>query len=140
MLVDYYVVQRGAYAADILRGRGGRYWYRGGVNPAAVAVWAVGAVCSLVLTYVLPSPVGATIPTFVLSAALYLLWALAAKRIVPGRPVQRHLAEAGRTGTDGAGARDGAAAPERTGGPCTVGTVGTVGAAGRPEEAADAPR
>ena len=32
------------------------------------------------------------------------------------------------------------AAPERTGGPCTVGTVGTVGAAGRPEEAADAPR
>ncbi|WP_426120467.1 purine-cytosine permease family protein [Kocuria sp. LHG3120] len=140
MLVDYYVVQRGAYAADILRGRGGRYWYRGGVNPAAVAVWVLGAVCSLVLTYVLPSPVGATIPTFVLSAALYLLWALAAKRIVPGRPAQRHLAEAGRTGTDGTGARDGAAATERTGGPCTVGAVGTVGAAGGPEEAADAPR
>jgi purine-cytosine permease-like protein len=127
MLVDYYVVQRGAYAADILRGRGGRYWYRGGVNPAAVVVWVVGAASSLVLTYVLPSPVGATMPTFVLSAALYLGWALAAKRIVAGRPAQHHLSEAG----------DGTATPDGTGG---AGTAGAPGTADEPEETADAPR
>ena len=99
-----------------------------------MVVWVVGAASSLVLTYVLPSPVGATMPTFVLSAALYLLWALAAGRIVPDRPVQRHLAETAGTGTDGAGARDGTTAPHRTGG------TGPVGAAGEPEETADAPR
>lgn len=94
MLVDYYVVNRGSYDRDILRGSGGRYWYRGGVNPAAVAVWVVGAASSLVLTYVLPSPVGATIPTFVISAVLYLGWSAAGRRIVAGRPTQRHLTEA----------------------------------------------
>jgi len=93
MLVDYYVIRRGSYDRDILRGRGGRYWYRGGVNPAAVLVWAVGAAASLVFTYALPSPVGATIPTFVLSAALYLLWAVAGGRVAAGRPGQRHLAD-----------------------------------------------
>lgn len=72
MIVDYYLVKRSAYSADLLRGRGGRYWYSGGVNWIAVAAWAIGAVASYVLTYVWISPVGATIPAFVLTFVLYL--------------------------------------------------------------------
>lgn len=124
MLVDYYVVKRGAYAADILSGRGGRYWYRGGVNPAAVVVWVVGAATSLVLTSVLPSPVGATIPTFVVSALLYLVWSVAAGSIVAGRPAQHHLSAAAEEVT----------VPDRSDG------AATAGGTGRPEETADAPR
>ncbi|MUN62159.1 purine-cytosine transporter [Kocuria sediminis] len=93
MLADYYVVHKGSYDADILRGRGGKYWYRGGVNAAAVLTWLVGAGSSLLLTYVLASPVGATIPTFVISFVLYLAWAAAARRIRTDRPVSRHLAD-----------------------------------------------
>jgi putative hydroxymethylpyrimidine transporter CytX len=72
MIVDYYLVKRSSYDADLLRGRGGRYWYTGGVNWIAVAAWAIGAVASYVLTYVWPSPVGATIPAFALTFVLYL--------------------------------------------------------------------
>ena len=57
-------------------------------------MWVVGAASSLVLTYLLPSPVGATIPTFVLSGALYLGWALATRSTAAGRPAQHHLADA----------------------------------------------
>lgn len=53
----------------------------GGVNVAAVLVWLLGAGASLLLTYVVPSPIGATIPTFVLSALLYFAWAAASRRI-----------------------------------------------------------
>lgn len=72
MIVDYYLVKRSAYGADLLRGRGGRYWYTGGVNWIAVGAWAIGAVASYLMTYVWPSPVGATIPAFVLTFVLYL--------------------------------------------------------------------
>lgn len=108
MLADYYVVHKGSYDADILRGRGGKYWYRGGVNPAAVLTWALGAVFSLLLTYVLASPVGATIPTFVISFVLYLAWAAAARRIRTDRPVSQHLADSapgGDTEPEATGAR-----------------------------------
>ncbi|WP_298254384.1 cytosine permease [uncultured Arthrobacter sp.] len=88
MLVDYYLVRSRHYGGDILRGRGGAYWFTGGVNIAAVLVWLVGAGTSLVLTYTLPSPIGATIPTFVLSALLYLAWAAATGRI--DRTARRH--------------------------------------------------
>jgi cytosine/uracil/thiamine/allantoin permease len=73
MIVDYYLVKRSAYNADILRGRGGRYWYLAGVNWIAVAAWAIGAVASYLWTYVTPSPIGATIPAFALTFVLYLL-------------------------------------------------------------------
>lgn len=72
MIVDYYLVKRSAYGADLLRARGGRYWYTGGVNWIAVAAWAIGAVASYLMTYVWPSPIGATIPAFALTFVLYL--------------------------------------------------------------------
>ncbi len=93
MLMDYYVVKRRSYHADVLRRRGGAYWYRGGVNIVAVVVWVLGAASSLAFTYWFPTPVGTTVPTFVLSAALYLGLAFATGQSVPGSPQQRHLAE-----------------------------------------------
>ena len=72
MIVDYYVVKRAAYARDLLAAHGGRYWYRGGVNWAAVGVWVVGAGVSYLLTFVWPSPIGATLPVFAGSTVAYL--------------------------------------------------------------------
>jgi NCS1 nucleoside transporter family len=91
MIVDYYLVRSRHYGRDILQGRGGQYWYTGGVNVAAVLVWLIGAGASLLLTYVVPSPIGATIPTFVLSALLYLGWAAATRRIDRTRRPHVHL-------------------------------------------------
>lgn len=103
MIVDYYVVRARHYGRDILRGQGGEYWYTRGVNVAAVLVWVIGAGASLLLTYVVPSPVGATIPTFLLSALLYLGWAAATGRIDRTRRPPGHLLdlpEASRTHAD----------------------------------------
>ncbi|MEL0627589.1 cytosine permease [Salinibacterium amurskyense] len=72
MIVDYYIVKRGAYTKDILEARGGRYWYKAGINWFAVAIWVIGAVMSYVWAYVWPLPIGATIPAFVLTFVLYL--------------------------------------------------------------------
>jgi NCS1 family nucleobase:cation symporter-1 len=103
MIVDYYLVRSRHYGSDILRGTGGEYWYRGGVNIAAVVVWLVGAGASLLLTYVVPSPIGATIPTFVLSALLYWGWAAGTGRIDRTSRPHTHLLdlpEASRTDAD----------------------------------------
>ncbi|MGO2035252.1 MAG: purine-cytosine permease family protein [Brevibacterium sp.] len=72
LIVDYYLIKRRAYSRDILRDSGGLYSYVRGVNWAAVAVWVSGALVSYLLTYAYPSPVGATIPSFIVSFLLYL--------------------------------------------------------------------
>jgi NCS1 nucleoside transporter family len=92
MIVDYYLVKRGDYDADLLRRSGGRFWYTGGVNVLAVAAWAVGAILAYVWAYVWPLPFGATVPAFVVTFVLYLLVSL------PGRrrgsfAAERHLAD-----------------------------------------------
>jgi nucleobase:cation symporter-1, NCS1 family len=92
MIVDYYLVKRSAYTADILRGRSGRYWYAAGVNWIAVAAWAIGAVASYLWTYVFPSPIGATIPAFVLTFVLYGLAMLPERGRHP-REDSTHLAD-----------------------------------------------
>ncbi|GFG49778.1 purine-cytosine transporter [Mycolicibacterium agri] len=96
MIVDYYLVKRSSYHPDILLSRGGRYWYRGGVNWIAVAVWAIGAVASYIWTYVWPNPIGATIPAFVLTFVLYLLAMLPERSRSPREP-SRHLADTAPT-------------------------------------------
>ena len=72
MIVDYYLLKRSRYTRDILRHSGGAYWYRNGVNPIAVGVWVAGAVVAYLLTYIFPSPIGATVPCFFVSFLLYL--------------------------------------------------------------------
>lgn len=79
MIVDFYLIKRRSYMHDILRDSGGKYWYSKGVNWAAVAVWLIGAVSSYVLTYVWVSPIGATIPAFVISFVLYFVLSMASK-------------------------------------------------------------
>ena len=93
MIADYYIVKRGAYTADILRARDGRYWYSGGVNWAAVIVWLIGAVAAWAFTYVWPTPIGATIPAFVLTFILYTLASMRERSATPaGR--SEHLLDA----------------------------------------------
>lgn len=73
MIADYYLLKRGSYSRQILHEvRKSRFWYSGGVNYAAVIVWIIGAALSYVLSYIVPSPIGANIPSFVISFVLYL--------------------------------------------------------------------
>ncbi|XVX19579.1 purine-cytosine permease family protein [Actinomycetota bacterium] len=93
MIVDYYLVHRGVYTRDVLRDNGGRYWYTAGVNPAAIAAWLAGAATSYILTYVVSSPIGATIPAFIVAFLLYLAWGMTVRRDTPPDGPQIHLAE-----------------------------------------------
>lgn len=92
MIVDHYLIKRGVYTRDLLVARGGRYWYRAGVNWIAIGVWVVGAVVSALLTFVWPSPIGATVPAFIVSFALYLVLMLGERRRTAALP-QAHLAD-----------------------------------------------
>jgi nucleobase:cation symporter-1, NCS1 family len=86
-------VKRGAYTPDILRARDGRYWYLAGVNWGAVVVWLIGAVAAYVFTYMWPTPVGATIPAFVITFVLYLLVSLRERSSTPPARSE-HLSDA----------------------------------------------
>lgn len=77
MIVDYYVAHRGDYSEDILLTEGGRYWYQEGWHTPALTIWAIGAFASLAFNLFIPSPVGASIATFVIAFGLYLAWTLA---------------------------------------------------------------
>ncbi|MGM1028966.1 MAG: purine-cytosine permease family protein [Actinomycetota bacterium] len=93
MIVDYYLIRRRAYSADILERTGGRYWFTGGVHWAAIITWAIGALTYLALAFWWSSPVGAALPTFAVAFLLYWVWARAT-RVGAGETVQsRHLAE-----------------------------------------------
>lgn len=93
MIADYYIVKRGTYSHDILRARDGRYWYLAGVNWAAVVVWLIGAVAAYVFTYVWPTPIGATIPAFVITFVLYLVVSLRERSSTPAAK-HEHLSDA----------------------------------------------
>ncbi|GAB3621232.1 cytosine permease [Glutamicibacter endophyticus] len=90
MIVDYYFIARAAYSRDILRASSGAYWYSGGFNPIAICSWVVGAALSYALAYLWPSPIGATLPTFVVTFLLYLLLSYGRKNKNPIH--QSHLA------------------------------------------------
>jgi NCS1 family nucleobase:cation symporter-1 len=81
MLVDYYILSRARYLfADLVRERGGAYWYTGGVNAVALATWVVGAALAYYWTQVAPLSFGATVPVFLVTFALYLAASLATGR------------------------------------------------------------
>lgn len=75
MIVDYYFVRRGAYDGDILKFTGGKYWFRSGWNIGAVIAWALGAITYWVLANYVVIPVGSAVPTLIVSAFVYWLWA-----------------------------------------------------------------
>lgn len=87
LLADYFVLRRQSYDIDALHTPGGPYWYAGGVNVAGLAAWAAGFVVytaaaqppALVdhASWIANVPgwmtdVGGTLPSFVISFALYL--------------------------------------------------------------------
>ena len=80
IVVDFYVLRRGRYAASLAEAGSRDYWYHGGWNPVAVVVWIVGVAFSSAVTYLWVSPVGATVPTFLVSAGLYWAASVAARR------------------------------------------------------------
>lgn len=87
MLVDYYLLRRQRYDFDdLVRERGGAYWYTGGVNFVAVFSWAVGAFLAYYWTQVAPLSFGATAPVFVVTFAVYLVASMVAGR----RPGEGH--------------------------------------------------
>lgn len=71
---DFYVRARGHYQIEELGRVGGRYWYRGGFNPAAIITFVVGVAAFLILRQwsVLNATVGVTFIDMLFSAALYL--------------------------------------------------------------------
>lgn len=92
MIADYYLIRRSSYDADILQSRGGRYWYTGGVNWLAIAAWTVGAALSYVWTWVWPLALGATVPAFLSTFALYLALSWS-RRVTRQSETSRNLAE-----------------------------------------------
>jgi nucleobase:cation symporter-1, NCS1 family len=83
MLADYYLLRRGNYSAeDVLKKRGGAYWYTGGFNVPAWAAWVIGVGLAFYWTRVSPLSFGATVPVFVLTFALYLAVRLVADRVI----------------------------------------------------------
>ncbi|MGY3129192.1 NCS1 family nucleobase:cation symporter-1 [Agrococcus sp. UYP33] len=93
MIVDYYLLKRRSYDADILRPTGGRYWYWAGVNWVAVVAWAIGATLAYVWAYVWPLPIGATVPAFIATFVIYLALSLPFRGKVAPAPAL-HLADA----------------------------------------------
>jgi NCS1 family nucleobase:cation symporter-1 len=82
MLADYYLLRRGNYSAeDVLRKRGGAYWYAGGFNLPAWVAWVIGVGLALYWTRISPLSFGATVPVFVLTFVLYLLTRFAGDRV-----------------------------------------------------------
>jgi NCS1 family nucleobase:cation symporter-1 len=104
MIVDYYIVARGSYHADILKARGGRYWFAAGVNWLAVVAWAIGAASAYVWAYVWPLPFGATIPAFLLTFVVYLAASWGRRARTPLQ-ASRHLADVGTPHPDATPAR-----------------------------------
>ena len=84
-LVDYFLVKRERYTDDLFRERGGLYWYRNGWNWPAVGSLLLGTAVYWVVAFGLPrvrEGITATLPTVVIAALVYLLWA---RRAEPAR-------------------------------------------------------
>jgi len=75
MIADFYVVQKQNFkiSAIISPERDDGYKYTGGVNIKAIVVYFISAGLAYYWSSVNPIAVGATIPTFVLAFALYIL-------------------------------------------------------------------
>jgi NCS1 family nucleobase:cation symporter-1 len=72
LAADYFIVREWKYEVNELYQERGRYWYRGGVNPWAVAAWALGVLVYHATARFLPW-LGASIPSFLASLLLYLI-------------------------------------------------------------------
>jgi NCS1 family nucleobase:cation symporter-1 len=78
VLTDYFVLRGRKLDVGELYREGGAYWYRRGVNPAALAAWAAGFAVYQAIA-LLKIPVGGSIPSMVAAGLLY--WGLSCKQM-----------------------------------------------------------
>jgi NCS1 family nucleobase:cation symporter-1 len=71
LLADHFLVRRRRLDADSLTARDGAYWFSGGLHLAGLAAWALGIAAYQTLSRVAPD-LGATLPSFVISALAYV--------------------------------------------------------------------
>lgn len=70
VLTDYFFIRRRRLEIEELYREGGRYWYRGGVHPAALVAWAAGfAVYQAIAVSRLP--IGGSLPAMLAAGLLY---------------------------------------------------------------------
>lgn len=72
MLADYYRVRRAAPGAEHWEPQRGGRGALSGIGLPAVVTWGIAAALSVFLGYGIDSPVGATLPTFLVALFLYL--------------------------------------------------------------------
>jgi putative hydroxymethylpyrimidine transporter CytX len=72
VLADYFLVRKRKYIPEELYRPSGAYWYSYGLRTTAIVSWAVGVCIYFAFQQGLPAA-GATLPSFALTAALYIL-------------------------------------------------------------------
>ena len=74
MLTDYFLVKKQRVDAEqmLVEDKSSKYWYQKGFNWKALIVWFVGIVLYNLLYYVW-TPLGSTVPTFLVISAVYYL-------------------------------------------------------------------
>ncbi|WP_438420914.1 purine-cytosine permease family protein [Bacillus siamensis] len=73
VLVDYYIVRKKHYHVDeMLTGEKRFYWYQKGFHVRVYFTYLFGAVFAYYFSYVIPLPIGVTIPTFMATGLFYL--------------------------------------------------------------------
>ncbi|HSB69218.1 MAG TPA: cytosine permease [Candidatus Methylomirabilis sp.] len=90
LTADYFLLRGRQYEAQELFRSGGRYWYRGGVNWTAMAVWFVGFLLYLLIAGLpqlglpgLAPWMGATLPTYLFGLVAYVIVGRMSDRPVP---------------------------------------------------------
>jgi putative hydroxymethylpyrimidine transporter CytX len=73
VLADFFILRRGRYDAGDLFARG-RYWYTGGFNLPALAIWLAGFLLFQASSR-LGWPIGASLPSMAFAALLHVTWA-----------------------------------------------------------------
>jgi len=84
VLVDYFVLRKGAIDLDDLYKREGKYWFSKGINPVAIVAWAIGFAIYLGFSPMLmekvlqikaafPWPLGSSLPSMILAGLIYWL-------------------------------------------------------------------
>ena len=82
VLADYFLLRRGVLRVEDLYQKGGRYWFRKGVNPVALLSWTLGFAIYLGfspmlmekvlrITAVFPWSIGSSLPSMVVAGFVY---------------------------------------------------------------------
>jgi putative hydroxymethylpyrimidine transporter CytX len=89
VLVDHFLLRRGALDVENLYKRDGKYWFWRGINPPAILAWAIGFAIYLGFSPMLmekvmgtkvafPWPIGSSLPSLIIAGLIY--WALTGSR------------------------------------------------------------